>query len=259
MKQLMKVLSNPEYADIIAWLPDGKSFAILKPKAFVAEILPGHFKQAKYSSFTRKLHRWGFQRHLRGKEAGAFFHKLFARGRLDLVEKMTCYKLDQGGNSQSSGGSGLSSSRSGNMASIRDPLLARHDQQLISRNLFLQQQLFQQKHEQLQQQQSQQQPHQSLLLQEQLLQPVNSQACHLLGGTAANAGGDDCADRLNAVIELEVNRRLKERFAAASRSRQTLELIQQQHLSGGSSDLNFGVNTINNSNMGPLALNLLGK
>jgi hypothetical protein len=50
----MKVLCQREYADIIAWLPDGKSFTIVRPKAFVADILPDHFEQAKYSSFTRR-------------------------------------------------------------------------------------------------------------------------------------------------------------------------------------------------------------
>jgi hypothetical protein len=94
LPQLMKVLSDKKNADIITWMPSGKSFNILKPKAFVAEILPEHFKTAKYSSFTRKLHRWGFMRHYRGEEAGAFYHKDFQRGRLDLVEQMTCHKAD---------------------------------------------------------------------------------------------------------------------------------------------------------------------
>lgn len=73
-------------------MPSGKAFNIIKPKAFAAEILPTHFKTAKYSSFTRKLHRWGFMRQYRGDEAGAFYHKDFQKGRLDLVEKMSCYK-----------------------------------------------------------------------------------------------------------------------------------------------------------------------
>lgn len=90
--KLMKVLSDKKNAHIITWMPSGKSFNILKPKAFVADILPKHFKTAKYSSFTRKLHRWGFMRHYRGEEAGAFYHKDFQRGRLDLVEQMTCHK-----------------------------------------------------------------------------------------------------------------------------------------------------------------------
>eukprot|EP00429_Kryptoperidinium_foliaceum_P023800 CAMPEP_0176131936 /NCGR_PEP_ID=MMETSP0120_2-20121206/66810_1 /TAXON_ID=160619 /ORGANISM="Kryptoperidinium foliaceum, Strain CCMP 1326" /LENGTH=304 /DNA_ID=CAMNT_0017467353 /DNA_START=118 /DNA_END=1032 /DNA_ORIENTATION=+ len=88
--KLMKVLSDKKFSEIICWTPSGKAFNIMNPKAFASEILPEHFKSAKYSSFTRKLHRWGFMRHYRGEEAGAFYHKDFQRDRLDLVEKMTC-------------------------------------------------------------------------------------------------------------------------------------------------------------------------
>jgi hypothetical protein len=88
----MEVLSRKEYADIITWTPSGKAFNVINHKEFTARILPTHFKGAKYSSFTRKLHRWGFVRHYRGEEAGAFHHKYFQKDRLELVEKMTCYK-----------------------------------------------------------------------------------------------------------------------------------------------------------------------
>jgi hypothetical protein len=88
----MEVLSRKEYADIIAWTPSGKAFNVINSKKFTAGILPTHFKGAKYSSFTRKLHRWGFVRHYRGEEAGAFHHKHFQKDRLELVEKMTCFK-----------------------------------------------------------------------------------------------------------------------------------------------------------------------
>eukprot|EP00934_Nitzschia_sp_Nitz4_P007388 Nitzschia sp. Nitz4//scaffold35_size145790//135274//136217//NITZ4_003059-RA/size145790-augustus-gene-0.126-mRNA-1//1//CDS//3329549211//7378//frame0 len=88
--KLMKVLSNKKFRDIITWTPSGKAFTIVQPKAFVAEILPEHFKSAKFSSFTRKLHRWGFMRHYRGEESGAFYHKDFQKDRMDLVEQMTC-------------------------------------------------------------------------------------------------------------------------------------------------------------------------
>jgi hypothetical protein len=89
-QQLMKVLSRREYAHIISWTPSGKAFMIHRPKQFTHQILPEHFKSAKYSSFTRKLHRWGFMRHYRGDEAGAFFHKDFQKDRMDLVDRMTC-------------------------------------------------------------------------------------------------------------------------------------------------------------------------
>jgi HSF-type DNA-binding len=92
----MKVLSNKEFADVISWMPSGKAFVVHKPKVFASTIMPEHFKSAKYSSFTRKLHRWGFARQYRGEETGAFFHVDFRRDRLDLVEKMACYKQESG-------------------------------------------------------------------------------------------------------------------------------------------------------------------
>jgi hypothetical protein len=88
----MEVLSRKEYADIITWTPSGKAFNVINSKEFTARILPTHFKGTKYSSFTRKLCRWGFIRHYRGEEAGAYHHKYFRKDRLELVEKMTCFK-----------------------------------------------------------------------------------------------------------------------------------------------------------------------
>lgn len=90
--KLMKVLSKKENVDIVSWTPSGKAFLILKPKVFCSQVLNDEFKSAKYSSFTRKLQRWGFKRHYKGDDAGAFYHKHFQKGRTDLVEKMSCYK-----------------------------------------------------------------------------------------------------------------------------------------------------------------------
>jgi HSF-type DNA-binding len=91
----MTLLNDPKYGHIIEWLPSGKSFVIYKPKAFATDILPSIFKTAKYSSFTRKLHRWGFVRHFRGGESGAFFHPDFQKGRLHAAEAMTCCPQQQ--------------------------------------------------------------------------------------------------------------------------------------------------------------------
>mmetsp|Transcript_5396 Transcript_5396/g.7161 ORF Transcript_5396/g.7161 Transcript_5396/m.7161 type:complete len:280 (-) Transcript_5396:86-925(-) len=85
----MQVLSIKEYSDIIVWLPHGKAFAIISPRDFVSQVLPNYFKKAKYSSFTRKLHRWGFQRTQRGEEAGSYYHKLFQRDDEALCMKMS--------------------------------------------------------------------------------------------------------------------------------------------------------------------------
>jgi hypothetical protein len=93
--KLMKVLSDEKFSHIVTWMPSGKAFSIVKPKAFEVEILPDDFKSAKYSSFTRKLHRWGFMKCHKGDETGAYYHKDFQKDRLDLAEKMTCIKSSE--------------------------------------------------------------------------------------------------------------------------------------------------------------------
>lgn len=44
----------------------------------------------KYTSFTRKLNRWGFTRVTRGPETGAYYHKYFQRGDTRLCMQMSC-------------------------------------------------------------------------------------------------------------------------------------------------------------------------
>lgn len=85
----MDILSNDEHSDVISWLPHGNGFLIHKKKAFANDILPIHFKASKFTSFTRKLNRWGFSRAPRGPETGAYFHKLFCRDKPELSLQMT--------------------------------------------------------------------------------------------------------------------------------------------------------------------------
>jgi len=115
--KLMEILSyryyeNINYQDIITWLPDGKSFKVLKPKEFTSQIMPRHLKRAKYSTFQRKMACWGFQKvvvTLKGDNEEqdefssdddyrataatkchglptTFFHPHFQRNRTDLLE-----------------------------------------------------------------------------------------------------------------------------------------------------------------------------
>lgn len=69
--QLMDILSNEEDSDTISWLPHGRSFIIYKKKKFAANVLPKFFKATKFTSFTRKLNRWGFTRVTRGPEVSS--------------------------------------------------------------------------------------------------------------------------------------------------------------------------------------------
>lgn len=198
--KLMKVLSCKEYTDIITWMPSGKSFTIVNPKAFVAQILPHHFKSAKYSSFTRKLHRWGFMRHYRGEEAGAFFHKNFQKGRLDLVEKMSCNKTDVPKTSVS-----MASQRKVEVASPAS--LSKMDEVASRPSDFSSRPV-------LQMQAPMQAPSPSQhLLQSAFTRPIAQPQMHNFD--------------LDAAIELEVARRLKERIHAATMKRQALALMQQ--------------------------------
>mmetsp|Transcript_20747 Transcript_20747/g.30570 ORF Transcript_20747/g.30570 Transcript_20747/m.30570 type:complete len:228 (-) Transcript_20747:44-727(-) len=81
---LMRILSVGEFSHIITWMND-EAFVIVKPDKFVSEIMPIFFcKECKFSSFLRKLNRWGFKRYTKKKSINVdfnptFFHKSFRR------------------------------------------------------------------------------------------------------------------------------------------------------------------------------------
>jgi len=85
----MDILSNESNTHIISWLPHGNGFVIHKKKTFASEVLPRYFKASKFTSFTRKLNRWGFSRIPRGPETGSYYHKLFRRDNPELVLQMS--------------------------------------------------------------------------------------------------------------------------------------------------------------------------
>ena len=75
----------------IAWLPDGKSFVIRNPDEFTRKVLPKFFKATKFSSFTRKLYRWGFRQVNRGigpDDPIIFGNEYFQRDNAELMVKM---------------------------------------------------------------------------------------------------------------------------------------------------------------------------
>jgi len=90
---LAEILSTPRNQRSIAWLPHGKSFMILDRQLFVTDILPNYLgKSTKYTSFTRKLSRWKFQRVQDGPEEGAWIHENFVREDLSGMIQMKCAK-----------------------------------------------------------------------------------------------------------------------------------------------------------------------
>jgi len=85
-EKLMKILSTDGVEDMITWLPHGHAFTIVNPKAFTSQILPRYFQKTKFTSFTRKLSRWGFVRYSRG----TYRHKWFQRDNACLCLRMRC-------------------------------------------------------------------------------------------------------------------------------------------------------------------------
>eukprot|EP00934_Nitzschia_sp_Nitz4_P002761 Nitzschia sp. Nitz4//scaffold1_size375055//54875//56551//NITZ4_000221-RA/size375055-augustus-gene-0.706-mRNA-1//-1//CDS//3329540880//2751//frame0 len=87
--KLMQAIMNHGSDDIVAWLPDGKSFVIVDSASFCSQVLGKVLKETKYSSFVRKLHRWGFVRLTSGIGTDCFHHPQFQRNKIELAAKIT--------------------------------------------------------------------------------------------------------------------------------------------------------------------------
>jgi|NOAtaT_6_FD_contig_71_857895_length_2758_multi_5_in_0_out_0_1 hypothetical protein len=85
-QKMHHVLKNKEIGDIVTWLPSGKSFVIGSPKAFISEVVPKYFgKNIAYTSFTRRLGRWGLQNIARA----TYFNPNFCRDHPEKCLLMT--------------------------------------------------------------------------------------------------------------------------------------------------------------------------
>lgn len=80
----------------IAWTNNGKAFIVRNQDELVNRLLPVVFQKGKFSSFTRKLYRWGFRQILSKSKKGVqsdagiktFYHKYFQRDNKLLLAKM---------------------------------------------------------------------------------------------------------------------------------------------------------------------------
>jgi hypothetical protein len=86
-RRVAEILAN-ENSDVIGWNPDGKSFRINDPLAFCGDILPRYFRHCKLTSFQRQLNLYGFQKVHVGPLGGAYFHPLFQRDNVALMDQM---------------------------------------------------------------------------------------------------------------------------------------------------------------------------
>ena len=94
---LFQMLNDPDIQHITSWQRHGHAFDIHDKDAFVDNVLPLYFPysrskvaNAKYTTFTRKLNRYGFKLMNRGKLAGGYHHPLFHRDRPELARGIAC-------------------------------------------------------------------------------------------------------------------------------------------------------------------------
>ena len=89
---LMWVLLNDEYSEIVTFLPDDQSFGIVNAKVFVDEVMPKIFGIRTFSSFVRKLNRWGFERIMERKthDVDVFRHALLRKGDWKRCARIKC-------------------------------------------------------------------------------------------------------------------------------------------------------------------------
>eukprot|EP00934_Nitzschia_sp_Nitz4_P006444 Nitzschia sp. Nitz4//scaffold36_size144017//93475//94468//NITZ4_003102-RA/size144017-snap-gene-0.213-mRNA-1//-1//CDS//3329549504//6434//frame0 len=94
-EKLMNLMKHAEAQNeedfCVAWLSDGKSFVIRNPDEFTRKVLPLFFKATKFSSFTRKLYRWGFRQVNRGigpDDPIIFGNEFFQRDNHELMVNM---------------------------------------------------------------------------------------------------------------------------------------------------------------------------
>lgn len=82
------ILSRPDLAEVVAWMPHGRSWRVLKPREFESRIIPMYFEHSKFSSFIRQANGWGFRRITQGRDRNSYYHQLFLRGLPHLCKEM---------------------------------------------------------------------------------------------------------------------------------------------------------------------------
>lgn len=86
----MEMINDEANSGIIAWTPEGNGFTILNKNRLATDVLPKMFKMTQYTSFTRRLKRWGFIicRTTHGGYASSYHHPLFTKDDVSNIFKM---------------------------------------------------------------------------------------------------------------------------------------------------------------------------
>jgi hypothetical protein len=75
--KLHQIISAQDHEEFITcWLPHGRSWRVVKPKAFEAKVIPLYFRHAKHASFMRQVNGWGFKRITQGPDQNSYYHEV---------------------------------------------------------------------------------------------------------------------------------------------------------------------------------------
>lgn len=85
---LHEIVCDPATDHCIHWLPNGNLFTIADKKKFAKEVLPKLNGHAKFTSFTRRLKRWGFTRIASGPQIGAYQNPDFTKDDPERVKNI---------------------------------------------------------------------------------------------------------------------------------------------------------------------------
>jgi len=90
--KLHDMVTNSNMESILSWLPHGRAFMVHDTEKFVTEVLPKYFSQYKFPTFQKQLTSFGFRRFSQGRDAGAYYHESFLKGRPHLCTNITRIK-----------------------------------------------------------------------------------------------------------------------------------------------------------------------
>jgi hypothetical protein len=97
LEDLRKMLEDAEAENntVVTWLKHGRAFVISNKQVFTESVLPRYFKAKKYTYFSDILRIWGFVRLKSAEDKGAYFHRLFVKGKPELTRHLSRQQMKQ--------------------------------------------------------------------------------------------------------------------------------------------------------------------
>jgi hypothetical protein len=70
------MLSQPQFEAMIAWMPHGRAFRVLRPNDFEQQVMPIYFGHSRYSNFLSTVRQYGFKHFTQGPDKGCLYHEV---------------------------------------------------------------------------------------------------------------------------------------------------------------------------------------